>query len=123
MHVIDMILFWADMEPGRPAIMLPDRMLTFRGLASAIDAISARLAEHKLDKSKLLAVTIENEDHYLAACLAALRLGISVAPASPSLLPQLVASGITHVITDGASASGFNPILFDDSWLVATSLA
>ena len=26
MHVLDMIFFWADMEPGRPAVMLVPKL-------------------------------------------------------------------------------------------------
>src|SRR5436190_4503742 len=84
MHVIDMIFFWADMEPSRPAIMLPDRMLTYRGLANAIEAIEARLAEHNLDKNETVAVALENETLLLATCFAALRSGLTVAPAQRS---------------------------------------
>jgi acyl-coenzyme A synthetase/AMP-(fatty) acid ligase len=117
MHVLDMIFFWADMEPGRPAIMLPDRMLTYRGLANAIEAISARITEHNPDKNEPVAVALENETAFLATCFAALRLGFAIAPASRSLFPQLVASGIKTVVADGDTAPGITRILFDDSWL------
>jgi non-ribosomal peptide synthetase component E (peptide arylation enzyme) len=88
MHVIDMIFFWADMEPSRPAIMLPDRMLTYRGLADAIEAISSRITDRNLDKQAPIAVSIGNEAKFLATCFAALRLGFDVAPAMPSLFPR-----------------------------------
>ena len=118
MHVLDMISFWADMEPERPAILLPDWMLTYRVLADAIETISSRITEHNLDKREPVALAIGNEGKLLATCFAALRLGYSIVPAAPGLYPQLAASGVTRVITDGKFAGALNPILFDDSWLL-----
>ena len=37
MHVVDMVFFWARAEPDRPAIVQPEMVTTFQGLADAIE--------------------------------------------------------------------------------------
>ena len=43
-HIIDMIFYWAKVEPGRLAIVQPEMLTSYRGLADAIESISRRIA-------------------------------------------------------------------------------
>ena len=36
MHVVDMVFHWARIDPHRPAIVLPELVTSFAGLADAI---------------------------------------------------------------------------------------
>ena len=37
MHVVDMVFFWARTEPHRPALIQPEMVTTYQGLADAIE--------------------------------------------------------------------------------------
>src|SRR5690349_19629744 len=43
MHVVDMVFHWARIDPHRPAIILPELVTTYAGLADAVDSISRRI--------------------------------------------------------------------------------
>ena len=43
MHVVDMVFFWAKAEPHRPALVQPEMVTTFQGLADAIELIGDRI--------------------------------------------------------------------------------
>src|SRR5690349_1063385 len=117
MHVIDMISFWAKTVPGRPAIMLPDMMWSYKTLADAIDTASARITRYNLDTSEPGAVSIRSEPKFLAVCLALLRDGYSVAPVAPTLFPMLRTAGINNVISqrNALMLSGGKNIYFEDN--------
>jgi acyl-coenzyme A synthetase/AMP-(fatty) acid ligase len=117
MHVLDMIFFWADAEPGRPAVILPDMVLTYRALADAIESVAEHLEEQNLSKQESIAVSLTGEAKLLATCLSAMRAGFHVAPVSPASFPQLVDAGITAVITQNETVPGLRNIQFDDGWL------
>src|SRR6266508_513419 len=99
MHVVDMISFWAKGFPDRPAIILPDMILSYRGLADAIDAVSARVSRLELDTRDPVAVSIRSEPKFVAVILAMLRAGFTVAPVAPDLFPYLRGAGINNVIS------------------------
>ena len=119
MHIDDMIFFWARAKPHLPAIIQPDTIITYRGLAEAIDAISARLAQLDLDRREAVAVSIEHPAKHLAVCFALLRSGYSVTPIYRGLLPHLRTAGVNNIIyeSEGQVISGGRNIRFDNSWL------
>jgi acyl-coenzyme A synthetase/AMP-(fatty) acid ligase len=119
MHIDDMIFFWARAKPHQPAIIQPDTIITYRGLAEAIDSISGRLAQLDLDRREAVAVSIEHPAKHLAVCLALLRAGYSASPIYRGLLPHLRTAGVNNVIyeSEGQVISGGRNIRFDNSWL------
>src|SRR6266581_2008835 len=125
MHVVDMVFHWARMDPHRPAIVLPDLVTTYAGLADAIDSISNRIDQLALDPSEPVATAIGNPALTIAVVFALLRSGFSVAPANRQLIKHLQINGIRNLIYDveGFVASGGRNIRFDSSWLPGTPSA
>jgi len=119
MHVVDMVFHWARVDPHRPAIISPDLITTFAGLADAIDSISNRIDQLGLDPSEPVATVIGNPALSIAVAFALQRSGFSVAPANRGLIKHLQPNGIRNLIYDveGFVASGGRNIRFDNSWL------
>lgn len=116
-----MIFHWARAKPHQPAIIQPDTIITYRGLADAIVFISQRLATLNLDPRKPVGVSIEHPAKQLAVCFALQRSGFIAAPIYRGLLPYLHAVGIEDLIyeSEGNVVSGGRNIRFDASWLPA----
>jgi acyl-coenzyme A synthetase/AMP-(fatty) acid ligase len=122
MHVVDMVFHWARMDPHRLAIVLPDMVTTYAGLADAVDSISNRIDQLGLDPSEPVATALANPALTIAVTFALLRSGFSVAPANRGLIKHLQVNGVRNLIYDveGFVASGGRNIRFDNSWLPAT---
>jgi acyl-coenzyme A synthetase/AMP-(fatty) acid ligase len=123
MHVVDMVFHWARIDPHRPAIVLPELVTSFAGLADAIDSISNRIDQLGLDPREPVATAIGNPALSIAVVFALLRSGFSAAPAYRALIKHLQPNGIRNLIYDveGFVASGGRNIRFDNSWLPAAS--
>ena len=118
-HVVDMVFFWAKAEPHRLALIQPEMVTSFQGLADAIESISERIDRLGLDTAEPVAISIANPSYYLAAIFALFRCGFSVAPVSPALYPHLRSAGIRNLIYDthGQVLSGGRNIRFEMSWM------
>jgi acyl-coenzyme A synthetase/AMP-(fatty) acid ligase len=123
MHVVDMVFHWARIDPRRPAIILPELVTTFAGLADAVDSISNRIDQLGLDPSEPVATSIGNPALAVATVFALQRSGFSAAPANRGLIKHLQSNGVRNLIYDveGFVASGGRNIRFDNSWLPAAS--
>src|SRR5262245_22235899 len=123
MHILDTVFHWARFDPHRPAIILPDMITTFAGLADAIESISNRIDQLGLDQREPVAVSIVNPALSLAVMLALLRSGYSAAAANRGLIPYLQPNGIRNLIYDleGLVARGGRNIRLDGSWLQSGS--
>src|SRR5882672_4485408 len=121
MHVVDMVCHWARVDPQRPAIVLPELVTTFAGLADAVDSISNRVDQLGLDPREPVATAIGNPALSIAVVFALLRSGFSAAPANRGLIKHLQPNGVRNLIydTEGFVASGGRNIRFDNSWLPA----
>jgi acyl-coenzyme A synthetase/AMP-(fatty) acid ligase len=119
MHVVDMVFHWARIDPQRPAILLPELVTTFAGLAGAVNSISNRIDQLGLDPREPVATAIGNPALSMAVVFALLRSGFSAAPANRGLIKHLQPNGIRNLIYDveGFVASGGRNIRFDNSWL------
>ncbi len=122
MHVVDMVFHWARIDPNRPAIVLPELVTTFAGLADAIDSISNRIDRLGLDPHEPVATAIGNPALSIAMVFALQRSGFSAAPANRGLIKHLQPNGVRNLIYDveGFVASGGRNIRFDNSWLPAS---
>jgi acyl-coenzyme A synthetase/AMP-(fatty) acid ligase len=118
-HVVDMVFFWAKAEPHRLALIQPEMVTSFQGLADAIESISDRIDRLGLDTAEPVAISIANPSYYLAAIFALFRCGFSVAPVTPALYPHLRPAGIRNLIYDthGQVLSGGRNIRFEMSWI------
>ena len=119
MHVVDMVFHWARIDPHRPAIVLPELVTTFAGLADAVDSISNRIDQLGLDPREPVATAIGNPALAVAMVFALQRSSFSVAPANRALIKLLQPNGVRNLIYDveGFVASGGRNIRFDNSWL------
>jgi acyl-coenzyme A synthetase/AMP-(fatty) acid ligase len=119
MHLVDMIYFWARATPDRPAILQPEMITTFQGLADGIESIGERIDRLNLDKREPVAVSLANPSFLLATIFALMRAGYSVAPVTPPLYQHFRPAGIRNLIydTQGQMLSGGRNIRFDMSWL------
>jgi acyl-coenzyme A synthetase/AMP-(fatty) acid ligase len=124
MHPVDMIFFWAKAKPHHPAIIQSDMVVTYKGLAEAIEAISFRIARYEFDPHEPVAILIESAAKLLAVTFALLKTGLIAAPVYRGLLPFLRGAGIKHLISTGAGQvlSGGRNIRFDDTWLQNVSI-
>jgi acyl-coenzyme A synthetase/AMP-(fatty) acid ligase len=122
MHVVEMIYFWARAVPDRPAILQPEMITTFQGLADGIESIGERIDRLNLDKREPVAVSLANPSFLLATIFALMRAGYSVAPVTPPLYQHFRPAGIRNLIydTQGQMLSGGRNIRFDMSWLPTT---
>jgi len=121
MHVVDMVFHWARIDPHRPAIILPELVTTYAGLADAIDSISNRIDQLGLDPREPVATAIGNPALSTAVLFALQRSGFSIAPGHRGLIKHLQPNGVRNLIYDveGFVASGGRNIRFDNSWLPA----
>jgi acyl-coenzyme A synthetase/AMP-(fatty) acid ligase len=119
MHFADMIYFWARIAPDRQAVIQPEIITSYKGLADAIESISNRIAALNLDHGAPIAVSIANPVIFLSVLVALLRLGHGIAPVTKALYPHLRGAGIKDLIydVDGQVTSGGRNIRFDPSWL------
>jgi acyl-coenzyme A synthetase/AMP-(fatty) acid ligase len=108
MHIDDMIYFWARVRPHHPALIQPDMIVTYRGLADAIEFISRRVTAIGLDPRKPVAVSIEHPAKQVAVCVALQRAGY---------IEDIIYEG------EGSILSGGKNIRFDSSWLPAGPVA
>jgi acyl-coenzyme A synthetase/AMP-(fatty) acid ligase len=120
MHVLDTIMFWAKARPNYPAIIQSDMVISYSGLAEAIQTISARIADLNLNPNEPVAVSIEHPAKQLVAIFALLHCGFTPAPVYRGLLPFLRGAGIDNLFysSEAQVLSGGRNIRFDDSWLL-----
>ena len=118
-HVVDMVFFWAKAEPHRLALIQPEMVTSFQGLADAIESIGNRVDGLGLDPSEPVGVSIANPSLMIATIFALFRCGFSVALVHPRLYPHLRSAGVRNLIydTQGQVLSGGRNIQFDMSWL------
>jgi acyl-coenzyme A synthetase/AMP-(fatty) acid ligase len=119
MCVFDMVRFWAQAVPHRPAIVESEMVVTYRALVDAIDSISERIQNLDLADSEPVALALARPSFTLATAFALLELGYDVASINRSLFPHLRGAGIRNLIYDiqGHVLSGGRNIRFDKSWL------
>src|SRR5215831_9886775 len=119
MLFMDMVFFWGRWAHDRPAILQPEMITTYRGLADAIESVGHRIALLELAKDEPVAVCLSNPSLMLVTALALMRAGYTVAPVHVALLPHLRPAGIRNLIydTQGLTLSGGRNIRFESSWL------
>jgi acyl-coenzyme A synthetase/AMP-(fatty) acid ligase len=119
MHVVDMVFYWAKVDPHRLALIQPEMVTSYQALANAIEAISERIDQLSLERAEPLAVSLANPSYFIATVFAVLRSGYSAALVNPGRYPLLPSAGIRNLIYDieGQVLSGGRNIRFDRSWL------
>jgi long-chain acyl-CoA synthetase len=75
-NFVDMLMYYAQSNPDKQAIILPDRIISFRMIATGIRSVEVAIAEASLDSRQVVAVQIENRTRHLIVVSALYRLGI-----------------------------------------------
>jgi acyl-coenzyme A synthetase/AMP-(fatty) acid ligase len=84
MNFVDMIMYYGHSNPEKQAVILVDRVVSYRMLASGIGSVETAISEAGLDKRHVVAVRVENQIRHLIVVSALYRLGIvSVSVAEP----------------------------------------
>ena len=119
MHLLDMIFYWAKIDPHRLALVQSDRVTDYKSLVGAIVSIENRIAQLGLDRREPIAVSLAIPTLFIATVLAVLRSGYTAALVNPRRFPLLKSAGIRNLIYDseGLMMSGGRNIRFEKSWL------
>jgi len=119
MSIIDTIFYWAKTDPHRHAIIQPEVVTTYEGLADAIESTVDRLEQLGIDRQEIVGVSILSPSFFIVTVLALLRSGYSAALVNPAVFPLLRSAGIQNLIydTQGLILSGGRNIRFDLSWV------
>src|SRR5262249_49849867 len=76
MNFVDMIMYYGQSNPEKQAIILVDRVVSYRMLASGIRSVETAINEAGLDTRHIVAVRVENEIRHIIVVSALYRLGI-----------------------------------------------
>lgn len=76
MNFVDMLMYYAQSNPEKQAIILPDRIVSFGMIGAGIRSVEAAIAEASLDSRHVVAVRIENRTRHFIVVGALYRLGI-----------------------------------------------
>jgi acyl-coenzyme A synthetase/AMP-(fatty) acid ligase len=118
MSFVDAIVFHARTIPEKPAIILGDRVVTYRMLIQAMVSVENRLSTTSMRRGDLAAILVHNPiRHFILVC-ALYRFGI--ASVSVSRIENLTEGDlkVAAVLTDHQLADSWagHSILVDDSW-------
>src|SRR6185312_14489426 len=123
MRFVATILHHARARPGKPAVILGDRVATYGMMAQGILSVSARLAALGLPKGALVSIAIDSPIRALIVAAACYRLG----------LPTLMARRTADIASVGlpialrlegsgdALAPGLKQMLVEDDWFTGAS--
>jgi acyl-coenzyme A synthetase/AMP-(fatty) acid ligase len=75
-NFVDMLMYYAQSNPEKQAIILPDRIVSFGMIATGIRSVEVAIAEASLDSRHTVAVRIESRSRHLIVVSALYRLGI-----------------------------------------------
>lgn len=108
----------AAFAPSKPAIMMADRVYTYKMIADGIDAVSVTLRELNPDRNRPVGLLVANPGRHLVVLLALLRSGFAFSSLRLDLLPAAIASGFDQVITDEIipAPAGLKVMRIDDAW-------
>jgi acyl-coenzyme A synthetase/AMP-(fatty) acid ligase len=114
----DFILLHAKTQPGKPAIILPDRVATFAMLAQGMLRVEERIRTLGLVPGDLVCVSLDNAIRHLIVAAALFRLGLPVISAGDAgdisrlrLPVRLFLHGMGQPMVPG-----LRQVLVDDGW-------
>jgi len=119
MHIVDMVYFWARTIPLRPAIIEPEGVVTYAGLAHGVEVAAEHFAHTIAERSKPVAVSLPTGTKTVVAVLALLRAGFDVVLAHKAVLGHLSATGANTLVADreGDRLSPGTNVMFSNAWV------
>jgi acyl-coenzyme A synthetase/AMP-(fatty) acid ligase len=76
MNFVDMIMYYGHSNPEKQAIILVDRVVSYRMLASGIRSVETAVIEAGLDRRHIVAIRVDSQTRHLIVVSALYRLGI-----------------------------------------------
>ncbi|HET7530683.1 MAG TPA: AMP-binding protein [Mycobacteriales bacterium] len=106
-NLADLVRSAATASPDKPALVAPDRSVTWSGLDSDVNALGAALRGRGLVAGDRVGILLANSIEFATAYFAVLRAGLVALPLNtaytqPELAHQLTDSGAALVVTDDA---------------------
>ncbi len=115
-RISDPVRAAATTRPDAPAVIAPDRVVSYAALDRRVDGVAAWLRTHGLERGDRLAVYRPADVDYLALLLAAFRAGVVICPLStrlpPGAVPELLDRiGCRALVADPSEAWGERRVL------------
>ena len=119
MTFVELILYHGLTHPQKPAMILPDRIVTFGMLREGILSAEERIAVAGLESGQLVAIVIDSPTKHLALACALFHLGIASMSIAKAAIAEAIGVKIDAVLQDGsfAFAPGLKQIFVGDDWL------
>jgi acyl-coenzyme A synthetase/AMP-(fatty) acid ligase len=117
-NFVDMLMYYAQSNPQKQAIILPDRMVSFEMIGRGIRSVETAITEASLDSRHVVAVRIENRTRHLIVVSALYRLGIISVSVSGDEDLSKAGLKVDAIISDlDQSLGGFGRlVLLRDDW-------
>ena len=116
--IIQYIEHHAAANPSKPAIILPDRFVTYGMVQSGTASAQTVIDDLKLDPSRPVGLLIDNPSRHMIIALALMKSGFAYSALRADLLDASLNAGIETVITDAPLP--LEPrrrgIFLDDKW-------
>ncbi len=114
-----MVYYWARTMPLRPAIIEPEGIVTYGGLAQSVENAAKYFAGDIVDRSRPVAVSLSGGAKTAVAVLGLLRGGYDVVLSYTAVLKYLESEGVNTLVCerDGMKLDSGAHVLFDDRWI------
>ena len=118
-----MLMYYAQSNPEKQAIILPDRVVSFGMIGSGIRSVEAAIAEASLDSRHIVAVRITNQARHLIVVSALYRLGIvSISVTGEEDLPKAGVKVDAVISDENQPLVGLGRlVLLKDDWFTRIS--
>jgi acyl-coenzyme A synthetase/AMP-(fatty) acid ligase len=93
MALLDGIFLRARLDPHKPAILLPDRVITYGMIATGTHSVEQRLKRLGIGRGQWAAINIDNPGTHLIVLLALWRAGIPSASIRTELIDSAIVAG------------------------------
>jgi acyl-coenzyme A synthetase/AMP-(fatty) acid ligase len=118
--IFDQLRVHATFTPMKPAIMLPDRTITFDNLMKGISSVQAILASLSLDRDRPVGILIDSPSRHLIVLLALMKNGFTFISMRNEQIGLALKCGVAAVLTDVKIPvlPNAQTYLVDDKWFV-----
>jgi acyl-coenzyme A synthetase/AMP-(fatty) acid ligase len=119
MHTIfDQIRVHAAVSPMKPAIMLPDRVVTYDMLAKGISSVQTVLASLTLDRNRPVGILIDSPTRHIIVLLALMKSGFTFVSIRNDQIDLAMQCGVNVVFTDTTLPilPNLRPCWVDEQW-------
>lgn len=118
--IFQQIAMHAISTPEKSAILLPDRVITYRMLNDGVASVQRMLASLPLTREKPVAILIDNPARHLILILALMKSGIPSASLRPDQIREAMKHGISEALIEAPLdfIEGLRTHWVDDGWFM-----